>query len=686
MSITTTNVGLQITEGISAGITSFKEPSKRNIGLLMERERGVPGKVFEVQTLDDDKKYFGDPVATTFGGWVMKALAKNADPAPFRIFATRIVGSTSVAATGTANLVIGTPGVGATSTITITTLGSNGDQITIRFGLTIIAAFVKTAAETTVNLLAAAIAGVINGNTISNGFSASVVGAVVTVTAPVGLGATINGSVLTLTFTGTMAGTPVGFSGGVTAIASVTAVYTAAYRGDSDPGTWGNNISCKLYSFDYKLRGVYVLEILYKGSIVETFSEITLAAMQTTVNKRSGYVKVTFNAEWPVAYTNLTGTVTGTVVSPTIAGVGTSFTSEVAVGTQLYNAVGTFIGRVQSIESNTSLTLQGNALVAITASTAKKRADSAVTAALAMGTYVSPVEADFYPVHSTSNPKGLALLDGSNIQLVAVTEFHTLTMAQQLQTYAVEREDCIAICQLPINADEQIIELFATTLQTATRNFICGYADWDNVYNTAGELITIPGIGRILGAAFIRTPYLQGDHIHIPPGGIDSAAKDLISLASGAYSQSQINSYVRNYHLNVSQFSDNYGRYMLSSRMYCTNDLYKSIHINMQTNFYVRILLDNLLFVLQKPNTPQLKKEVIGRVTEYFQKEYEHGALERSVSFEEAFKVTCDQTNNPSGQDRKVLNVQIEYIPTECTESVVIALNRNDALLTAKVS
>ena len=567
-----TNIGLQLVEGISAGITTFREPSKRNIGLAMERERGVPGKVYEIATLDDDKKHFGSPVASSYGGWVMRQLAKNADPAPFKVFGTRIIGSTSVSASNT---------------------------FAIPSGPTVVA--------------------------------------------------------------------------------------TAAYRGDNDPGTWGNSLSYNLYSFDFKQKNLYVIEILLSGAIVETFAEATLAALQSSVNKRSGFMKVVFSIEWAVVYTALTGTATATTSSAIVTGVSTLFATEVSVGMQLYNSANVYLGRVQSIESATSLTLQGNALVAVTGAAIKKRADSVVNKVLISGTYVAPVEADFYPVASPTAPKGLAIFDGVNIQIVAVTENHTLTMAQQGDNYATNRADCIFIAQLPLNSDEQIIELYATTFQSNLRKFIAGYIDWDNIYNDNGDIITVPSIGRILGAAFLRTPYLQGDHIHIPPGGIDSAAKDIISLAAGNLSQAQINRFVRNYTTNVSQFSENYGRYMLTSRMYSTNPLYQSIHINMQTNFYVRVLLDNLLFILQKPNTPQLKKEVIVRIGEYFLKEYEKGALERSISFDENFNVICDQSNNPLSQDRKILNVTIDYIPTEAVESVRISLNRNDALLTAKV-
>lgn len=576
--MTTSNIGLQVNNGIATGAIGFKEPAKRNIGIAMERERGVPGVIYEVSSLEDDYNFFGAPSGISFGGRIVKALFDNADPAPVKFFGTRIIGNTSIAATNTA---------------------TTDDTV-------------------------------------------------------------------------------------------VTVIATAAYRGQDDPGTWGNDVSYSLYSFDSKQKNLIVFEVYFKGTLVETFAEVDMATLEQSINKRSSFITVSFSTEWPVTYTNLAGTATASTASSNVTGVGTAFLANVPVGAQLYNAAGEYIGRVKSVQSDTALTLQGNALVAVAGAAIKVRKDVVFSKQLSGGTYVAPVEADFYPVSDPANPKGLAIFDKADIQILIVTENHTLNMAKQGQQYCKGRDNCIFLCNLPLNADEQIIELYATTLIPMAyangRNFIAGYADWDNVYNEDGDIVTIPSLGRVLGAGFLRVPYLQGDYVHIPPAGIDSSSVNVISLASGNYSQAQINRFVRNYNLNVSAYSPNYGRYILTSRMYSSNPLFQSIHVCMLTNFYTKTLLDNLLFVLQKLNTPELKKEVLGKLTTYFTQQYEIGALERSVPFTDALHVICDQSNNPLSQDRRILNVLIEFIPSESVESVVINLNRNDSLLTAKVN
>lgn len=63
------------------------------------------------------------------------------------------------------------------------------------------------------------------------------------------------------------------------------------------------------------------------------------------------------------------GVITCTTGSATVTGVNTLFTTQAVAGNVLKNSAGTTIGTIQSIASNTSLTLTGNAAVAVTSGT-----------------------------------------------------------------------------------------------------------------------------------------------------------------------------------------------------------------------------------------------------------------------------------------------------------------------------
>lgn len=121
----------------------------------------------------------------------------------------------------------------ATGAITMTAVGGNGDTVkvnvveidTVGVVRTIsLGTFTKTASESTVTLLATAIAAMINSGTITHGFSAASALGVITITAPKRLGIYLNsGSPLSITIVGTMTGSvTTAFTGGT---GSLTAVW-----------------------------------------------------------------------------------------------------------------------------------------------------------------------------------------------------------------------------------------------------------------------------------------------------------------------------------------------------------------------------------------------------------------------------------------------------------------------------
>lgn len=460
-----------------------------------------------------------------------------------------------------------------------------------------------------------------------------------------------------------------------------TMTVTAGYKGTEDPGAWGNKVKVSLYSFGSLVKGMYTLTVQCNGE-TETYSDTTLAKIQSAVNRVSKYAIVEFSGELGApTYTALTGTATASMDSTTIVGTNTSFTTELAIGSALFNNDGKAIGTVLSIVDNTHLILTGKAMVAVNGAAIKKRVDSIYEAQLTGGVDGEVVESDFYPIPSVDAPKGLACFDGFDVQILACTEFHSLSMAKKLNAYLAEKKNPVGVVNLPLGADEGTAELYANELQTNDKSFVAGYMGWVKVPDENGDPMLIPALGPILGAAYLRTPYVQGNFIHIPPAGTDSLFNYVIEVVPARLSQSAINKIVQEFTTNIIQYADNLGYYVGSSRLYSTNDLYMSIHIRLQTSYYVRYLYAALRYLEQKPNTPELKREALITLRQFFQNEYNNGALERSVPFATAYQGICDTSNNPLSQDRKLLNIDVLWIPTECTESVQLSLQRNDGIL-----
>jgi hypothetical protein len=98
--------------------------------------------------------------------------------------------------------------------------------------------------------------------------------------------------------------------------------------------------------------------VLASALVLFAFASTILHAQVTLTSRATG----NWNANDTWLSGTLTGTITTTTSSATVTGSGTSFTTELAVGADLYQTNGTTkIGTVASITSNTLLTLTANA-------------------------------------------------------------------------------------------------------------------------------------------------------------------------------------------------------------------------------------------------------------------------------------------------------------------------------------
>jgi len=565
------DVGLSVVEGVANGQSAFREPSKRNIGLLMQSTRGVPNTATKITSVEDFNVIFGGQNPNFFGPAIVKSIFDEAGDIPVTLYLCRVAGTGAVVAKN----------------------------------------------ETT--------------------------------------------------------------------ITSVAVTIRAARKGIVDPGVWGNTLTAAFSSNGLKSKGNFALEVFKSGSLVETFYGETVAALQAKVNKASNYVTADFAAEIPkMNYGVHEGTISVTNTGNTVLGVGTHFLSDTRPGIVLYDSAGTHavLGTVLSIQDDTHLTLK-TAVTVFTDKTFATNSQSTYSLPLTGGADGTVVEADFYPVESMTNPTGLACFTGKDIQIIACTEFHSLTMAKVLDTYLRGQEGPLGVINLPLGATEFDAEEYATELQLNGISYMAGaYLGWAKVSDSVGNSLLIPAIGPVLGAAYLRTPNIQRDYIHIPPGGTDSVFKYVSDMIPQQLSQPLINKLVRDFSCNVINFSDSVGFFVGSSRTYSTDPLYQSIHIRQQTSFYKKLLGVKMLYVEQKPNTPELKREALIDLRTFFKTEYDNGALERSVPFDTAYQGICDRSNNPTSQDRKTLNIDALWIPTECTEAVKISLKRNDGILT----
>lgn len=568
-------VGLEVVEGVARGFTSFTEPSKRNIALLMARERGVANKLIPIDSLDKDREIFGDYLEGAYGSVVTRNFFRNVGGFLPVLYGVRIVGSGSAVANG-----------------------------------------------------------VLNGD----GYALDI---------------------------------------------------KAGYEGQEDLGSWGNDLNVVLYNKGFQEEDKWVLEVSLSGTLVEAYSEENLSDILEAV-KSSKFVVITTGSNIEESGLTVSEDLGLTVTSPsndtdiTFSGALTGLSSDAeAEGMVLYTSTGIKIGTIASYDSSdNTATLVTNTLVDISGPTTfTLQRNPLFSVNLTGGVYNAPLESDFYGRNDVEgNSLGLSLLEGEDVQIFSNTEFHTKTMAIQGNSFGASN-DMLHVCVLPRTGGIAVAKDYASVLRTGSISYTAAYYGWAQTLLEGSNFGYVPSLGFILAAGFVKSTGILGDFIHIPPAGTNSNFVDLVSMDPSSLSQQNIDRYVQDYGINVIRYQRDLGYFILSSRTMSSNALYHSIHVRLQTSFYKRALLENMGFVLQRPNTVSLRRDAYAAVYSYFKKEYTNGALETSVSFEEACEIVIDQSNNPVGQDRKLLNMDINWIPTEATESFKISLNRNDGAL-----
>ena len=670
-----TNVGLQVIEGVANGNTALQLPSMRNVGFIGASVRGPVNVAIPFNSNAGWRSIFGGFDRTKYMPTLVRNFYNNTSGYTASCYCVRVVGTGTV--NGSGSVVAG----GATMVTIPAYQGSpspgdwsNGTLSTILYAF---------------NTLArnAWLLQVVYNGTVVETYTAATCAAITT--------AMRNQSNYALTtWTAEPTTTVAGQTGtGTITDATVTnaAVLATASNAVTVPGSAGATITAKALTGGSPIvLGSYTVQVSDTNTLVAAglVAAITGGSTGFTAANTAGAFTITAptgsNATGNTYILEITTTGATTVTSPTVdfaggldpvysptatvTGTGTAFTTQLQVGSQLMNSAGTVIGIVQAIASNTSLTLSAVPVTIVVGAAFTYNYYNSVTVNTSGGVYVAPVESDFYGVADPVNPKGLNCFDGVDVQLILCTEFNTLTMAEQGSNYCANRKDALYIVNMPQNAPASVLLQWADALQVDTISYIAVYNCWINTSDEGSGFVWVPAIGAILGAAFIRTAAIAGNYIHIPPGGVNSALTDYQNVTPATLDPTVINTYTRDYTINSVVFQKGIGYFVIASRTMSTNPLYNSIHIRMQASYYVRVATNNYGWVIQAPNTPSLKRDLITSITQFFKQEYANGSLEQSVPFATACVIICDQTNNPIGQDRKQLNAEVDYIPTEVAE------------------
>lgn len=551
----------------------------KNIGLLVERERGVDGKIILVNNIKEDRRIFGGHNANMYSSFVVETLFNNTGGYPVNVFQARIVGDGSLPAktvvknasqdlqtitrTTTQNYnsspvtsqidELQITNVEAGDTFTVTLSANSGTAINETFSHTA----TGTSADTVANELVTAI------NAQMTTLGADLVAANVS-----------NGKF-------TITGASFAFTTTTSATNEATSEpifnLIAGYQGEADKGTWGNSLRVRVYPIGH-INGStdgYKLEVFYKGYLVETFISggDDWADLLTQVNQRSGYVMM------------------------------------------------------EQVDFTKALTLSPF--------------DSALIGGVYVAPVEADFNPRYNEV--TQEPLGMNLFEGEDVQVVACPEVFSSHFAKLCEDFARKNLKFFIFNMPYLATESVLETYYNAlftpdqSFSASCLNWIEVPMDME------GNKIWVPSIGYILGAGYVRKPAMHNGYIWIPPAGTETTAKGVYRTTHDGLSEDTLSRYVKKWRCNVVKFIKNIGFCIWSSRTYSNNALFESIHVRLETNWIIENLLVRNQKALQSLISPSTLRSIKTDNLIWFKNLYETGGIEQSVPFDEAVIINVEQ-------------------------------------------
>ena len=526
--------------------------------------------------------------------------------------------------------------------------------------------------------------------------------------------------------------------GGVTSLWTWTSgsdsfTVEAGYFGNASPGTHGNSLRLLLVTGSTALHQYIQVYDLVNGvySLVETTPEFTYATAANVVNAFSSYIKVTqvgtsLAPASVIAYQHnriTIPTTTGSAIAGediTVNNIGDTITYNVWFTTGATSDPTT--GNDVSVPCLVGAADDENAIaaalaivigdlpgfsIAYTSATAIIDATYRVagdTVGIKDGTNVTgwtflEVTAgdDGYEALTTGADPGatslahvesnLDLLKGQPIQFLFSTERTDEYWAQTLNLWCADQNVLGIFSGNSALTPSSTFSGYAVNL--TSHSYIAAYFNWVYVLNKEGTAEKmIPSIGHVFGSYYVKNRARQGNHAHIPPGGVTTSLLGIRKLQfTEELDPATVTVITRNYGFNVVQYQEGYGYVLESSRTMSTTNKYYSIHIRVSKNFIIQSTARSLKVFQQKLNNETNRFKLSSILNVFLGHQYNAGMFETENGPEGAYKIQCDDQNNTVDirQSRKLI-VNMNLLFAEVAEEINMFMSQSDGPLNIEES
>jgi phage tail sheath protein FI len=409
---------------------------------------------------------------------------------------------------------------------------------------------------------------------------------------------------------------------------SAALTVTAGYRGQPDPGAWGNNLSIRIAP-NPETAGTYDLfvqqTVAGRPVVVETWEKLNNDATagapgvhpETAINDEFTGSKFIVVTEDDTANPDTTDDLTTTPVTEV------------------------FVPLAGGAEDSLSGSALENALIA-----------------------------------------ALPRFDVHPVQLVLCPETDSAGFVAEALAYCIGRGDCMFVGHTPLGQDAAASKTYGQGFQ-GDKVYGAIYFPWIQVNDPIGTRKWIPPTGHILGV-YARTERERG--IWKAPAG--NAAKLNGALDVQHHITDAVHTdLVKNGSVNAVRFIPGQGIVIDSSRTLSTSTIWLYVNIRLLFNFVKSSLMGGLRWVVQEPNDQALWNKVkFNSVTPFLMGLWRRGAFGSGLP-EETFTVKIDAENNPPARVQQgILHIEVYFYPVRPAETIIITVGQQESGASASES
>jgi phage tail sheath protein FI len=458
--------------------------------------------------------------------------------------------------------------------------------------------------------------------------------------------------------------------------------FTAGYRGQPDPGSWGNGLTVHAApSFTTTIAGGHPVNA--DGTTVASVAGFTVGDSVVLQGPADhAVVRVaTLDASngamtWTPALANA-GAFDGTTTV-------SSSDFDVTVATTAGGTVETFTSlsldhsAANFVETAMNDTLRGSRYVvaADVRQPASTKPDSfaASSTTLTGGTDGTAGTNDL--IGDEVARTGFHAFDATSVQLVCCDSSDPAVVVAGLG-YCEQRGDCMFVGSVPAGTvgGGTAIDYGAQFQGKKVYGALYGpnITVTDPLSKAASPIKSIPPTGHVLGV-YARTAATRG--IHKAPAGDDAR---LVGALDVEYrlSDAEHTRLVVAGSVNGIRVAPGAGIIVDASRTLSTDIRWRYVNVRLLFNYVESSLRDGLRWVRQEPNKDTLWTTVkFGSVTPFLLGLWRHGAFGAGEA-KDVFTVICDATNNPPDEvDKGNLTVEVYFYPSRPAETIVVKVGQ----------